>query len=71
MVEEINEKSYYMKNRDKIRNKACRLVQCERCYKIMQFKSIIPHKKTKKCIKDYEKRLNLVIPTLRDDIEII
>lgn len=57
IMSEIKE-TYYSLNKEKIRKKACRMIQCSKCLRIIQFKSLPTHKRKPKCERDYQKRIN-------------
>lgn len=63
--------TYYSKNKIRIDIRESRKVQCNKCLRIVQFRSMKAHINKPKCERDYQKRMTYINAKTSDSLEII
>jgi hypothetical protein len=63
--------TYYAKNKERIDMRESRVVQCNKCLRILQFRSMKAHIHKPKCERDYQKRMSYINAKPSDSIEVI
>lgn len=54
-------KEYYMANKARINERTTKMMQCAKCLRVVQYRTMRGHKLTKKCERDYQKRINPLV----------
>ena len=71
IIKKTKPETYYAKNKASIDLRVSRTVQCNKCLRIIQFRSMKAHIKKPKCERDYQKRLSQINAKPNEDLEVI